>query len=151
MKAHRWPTILRWLCILPAVSASFITAILLSTPYEIFIHAVLLRLGLFSSNANGFQFALEWDGPLAAILFVLSGTIVAPTHRKLVAFALFGLGAVLTPLYLNTWDIKPSYHLYPVTGRLEMFWPIASTYMGGALAIGIVFIATHKSSKARLA
>jgi hypothetical protein len=145
MKQRSWLTILRWVCILPAVGASFVAAILLSMPYEMFIYAVLLRFGLISPSTWGFQLDLDWDGPLAAILFVLSGTIVAPAHRRLVALALFGLGVFLTPLYLETWNIKPSYHLYPATGRLDMFWPIASTYVGGALAVASVFIATRRS------
>jgi len=146
MKKRRWLTILRWACVLPAVGASFAAAVLLSIPWELSIYNVLLRLGIISPGTFGFQFDLDWDGPLAAILFVLSGTLVAPAHRRMVALSLFGLGVLLTPLYLETWNIKPSYHLYPVTGRLDMFWPISSTYVGGALAVAVVFIATRKSA-----
>jgi hypothetical protein len=143
MKQGHSLTILRWVCVLPTVGASFVAAILLSIPFEKSIYALLLRLGLISSGAFGFQFDLDCDGFLAAMFFVLSGALVAPAHRRLVALALFCLGALLTPGYVEGWKI-PSYHLYPNTGRLFTFWPIANTYIGGALAVFCVFVATRR-------
>jgi hypothetical protein len=143
MKQRRWLTILRWVCVLPAVALSFVASIFLSMPMNPLLHSVLLSCGLISPSVGGFQFGFDWDGPLAAILFVLSGSAVAPEHRRVVALALFILGAFLTPGFLAPWNIQ-STHLYPDTGKLNMFWPIAGTFTGGALAVACVFVATSQ-------
>ena len=145
MKRRRWLTIVRWVCVLPAVALSFIASIFLSLPIDAFLRSVFLRCGLISPSAGYFQFDLPWEGALAAILFVLSGAAVAPAHRRVVALMLFGLGAFLTPGFIELWNL-PSYHLYPDTGRLYIGWPIAGTYMGGALAVACVYLVTSRSA-----
>jgi len=148
MKRRRQLTILRWLCVLPAVVASFAAAVYLAVLVSPFIVNELLHWGLISlSRDGGPRFELLGDGPFAAILFVLSGAWMAPGYRRVVALALFCLGAVLTPGIVEVASM-PLYTPSTDANRLCVSWAIASTYTGGALAVVVVFIATRRSSAA---
>jgi hypothetical protein len=147
MKQGHSLTILRWVCVLPAVGLSFVVSIFLALHFNSFIYEELFRFGFVVPTGDGLHFELLWDGPLAAIFFVLSGALVAPKCRRQVALALFGLGAVLTPGLVKDFSFS-LYGVSPAVERLDTVcghWTIASTYIGGALAVVCVFIATRRS------
>ena len=150
MKQRLWLTIVRWLCVLPAVALSFLASVLFARHVDPLIYNELLRRGVISLHSfGGYSIDLFWDGPLAAIFFVLAGAWVAPGHRRVVALALFGLGAFLTPGLVADSNIQLYGGVDPDVERLRticMHWTIAITYVGGALAVACVFIATRRSA-----
>jgi hypothetical protein len=143
-------TILRWVCVLPAVGLSFVASIWLAGLFNPFIYNELFRRGLFLHGAfGGFPIELIWDGPLAAIAFVSAGALVAPRYRGVVALVLFGVGAYLTPGFVKDWsamlndgESTDGYKLYMIC----MYGTIAGTYLAGALAVAGVFIVTRCSA-----
>ena len=74
-------------------------------------------------------------------MFVTSGSVMAPSHRRVVAGALFFLGAVLAAPFLALFDDP-----FPGAHQLYLGWPMAGTLSGGALAVAAVFLATRKTS-----
>jgi hypothetical protein len=142
-KQRRWPTIVRWLCVLPAAAFSFVVSLVVSVPVDRCIYGLCLYCGLISPGKGYFQFSLPWDGAMTAFFFVLVGAFVAPSNRRMAAFALFILGAFVS-LYLFEQLNICSYHLYPDTGQLDMGWSMGGTLTGGALAVACIFAATSR-------
>jgi len=144
MKSLRGLTIMRWFCVLPAVGLSFVASLFLSIPMDRCLYDLFLHCGLIPPGETYLQFDLPWDGALAALLFVISGAAVAPGHRRIVALALFVLGALIAIPFIGSFS-------GPLHGNGPIFFgrTVAGTLAGGALAVACVFVATNRSAQSK--
>jgi hypothetical protein len=144
MKAPSEVTVVRWLCVLPAVGLSFVASLFLSFPMELCVYGLFSRCGLVSPGETYLQFDFPWDGALAALLFVISGAAVAPGYHRVVALVLFVLGALISIPFIEQFR-------GPLHGAGPIFFgrTVAGTFAGGALAVACVFFVTRRSSSAR--
>jgi UDP-N-acetylmuramyl pentapeptide phosphotransferase/UDP-N-acetylglucosamine-1-phosphate transferase len=139
MEPRRLPPTLRWVCVLPAVVASFFAAVFIVVWIDPLLHDLFVRLGLelpdkdydLSELAH-----LPFDGALAAVFVIFSGTIVAPARRRVVALTLFVLGALVAINWLGFFRGSTPEEIRALEGTL----------VGGILAVACVFIATRRSA-----
>jgi hypothetical protein len=127
MKQIHWLTILRWFCVLPVVFASFAAAFYLSIPFDNWCYEQAVRFGYQTTIDEELPpyLPLSWYGAFAAAVVVLSGAAVAPAHRRVVALALFVMGALIA---------------------IAMSDAIVGPLVGGALAVACVYLVTHRSA-----
>jgi hypothetical protein len=143
---------LRWVCVVPAVGLSFVACLFFAARISPSITNELSRLGLISGQLQGDgapRYELLWDGPLAAISFVLVGAFTAPSFRRIVALVLFGWGACLTQGIVEGANMVAYSVVPPDVEKVRiacMHWASALTYATGFFAVVVVFIATGKSS-----
>ncbi len=137
---------MRWLCVLPAVVLSFFASLVLLIPVDKCLDCFLWHLRFLPSERY-LQLHLPWDGFVVALLFVFSGTVVAPGHRRKVALGLYILGAILAVRWLESMT-GPASHIFPDPGGLHLGWPVGGTLAGGAFGVACVFASTSRSSSA---
>ena len=136
----------RWLCVPPAVVLSFFASLVLLIPADKCLDFVLWHLRFLPSERY-LQLHLPWDGFVVALLFVLSGTVVAPGNRRKVALGLFILGGILAVRWFESMT-GPASHIFPDPGGLHLGWPVGGTLAGGTFGIACVFAATSRSASA---
>lgn len=76
------------------------------------------------------MYVLPFDGALAAFLFVLLGSWVAPQRRSIVALALFVVGCCIAWLLVGEF-YSPQ---FSPDGPIRVWWPLIGTCSGGLLA-----------------
>lgn len=144
MKQVRWLKILRWLCVLPVVVASFAAAFHFSIPFDNWCYDQAVRFGYQTPIEERLPpyLPLSWYGAFAAIVVVLSGSVVAPGHRRAVALALFVMGALIAMTNFGIFSPRAT-----PGGGLSWFKAeeMVGPLVGGALAVACVFIATRRS------
>jgi hypothetical protein len=83
------------------------------------------------------------DG-VAAMTFVLAGTMIAPRFRFIVALALYAVGACVAWLMLKPWWFPEG---HPRAYQLSLV-PLVLTFLGGFAGFVLTFVSTRQWSAA---
>ena len=130
---------LRWLALIPACIAAWWVALFAG----LFLHSVLLSFCPPEMTDSGIFCDAEWypaakrilicfGAALSAVFVVLTAAIVAPSHRILVSFIAFGVGAVVATV---------------MAAQIGRYAELASALAAGILASFAVTLTVRRSQR----
>jgi hypothetical protein len=112
-----------------------ITGIIVSWPTNQLIRAILFSNGKHMPGKELLNYTLPFDGAITASLFLLCGSCMAPSKRRLTVTILLLLGAILS------WTLVGNFYsslVYP-DGPKRIWWPVIGTYSGGLITFLILY------------
>jgi hypothetical protein len=127
------PVAVRWLLV-PLVSIAGCSAAGIAS--ELAGHGLVLAIGpraLEAALSTDVRYGLVNAG--AAIAFVVVGAMMAPRYRMIVALALYGAGAYVAWVILDTWFFPES---HPRAYQISHV-PLLLTLLGGLIGVFIAF------------
>ena len=137
------PNAIRWLLVLPTTIVAWIAAIVALAVAAAIADWVLLNDTL--NHLVRIEYRQGIVGALAAFAWVVSGSVMAPSHRRWVSFILFAAGAWLAYGLLWHWYFPES-----DSGGYFSHLPFYLTLLGGLVGVAAMWLGGHRSRAAPL-